>query len=321
VEYKSQFGTKEERTTIKSSQRRIVNLFSNIPNRQRNVNIQSIHFLGRLKKEYHNISADKTIVENINQYIENTLNAGSVISRRPINKTMHALYKNKLITENEYIKAFYACNRAYYSQGAATYNSPIAILNAQNHVNLGQSIFMAKNGINIAYDPTFVACIFSSLGIHPDHIAALTVNDIIKFRESHAFTSFKTDYLNLSEQFRDILHMNNKLIQRVNSFKNSFSSQFSKEILHEQRKEYNKKINYLSKVDMTISNALLALMGYFTSGLTGAAIGFLASTSYGLLQSNSSKTVLYPRIVDAIYGRKYSHILFSDHIKKIFSDE
>lgn len=283
----------KDKKLIKSNWLLIHPFFRRIPVLHRNVGRQSKGFKTILLEELDNQILSAEVTDRINDLLAENQKYNISISRNSLETKFEHLFKNKTIDIYEFRKLYYATNKSYYKQGAKTYCSSISILGAERYSILGKDMFIDDNSILLAYDPFVLIGILECFGINKKIISQLTVEEIVKIRDSPVFDLFKIAYKSFAEELQRLEIITKRVSKvKLNKLKSEIFTKFMKKYLREMRFFENKK-DIWNLSEMMFFAIALGSVGFIVIPLVGAILGLLPIIVYKIgLTPSLSKFVI-----------------------------
>jgi len=287
------------------------NLFFEIPIIRRNVKIQSSGFRNKILENLKFASEIPSfIVDDLINHINNLeKQTGIVLSRNDAIKLLEIFCKKHNLSNKIYRHLFYLFNEAYYSEGAQTYFANVSLVNSDQYALLyKKSITKNSSKILFGYDPELILHILKGFLISEEHIDRLTIEDILKIKQSSEYeyfvNRFKIFVDLLQEAALDLSTLSN---ERILSFKQEIQTKFNAEY-HSGLKFIEKYKYKFGFYEATSWSILTGALGFFIIPFYGALLGLLPTIIYATKTSQG--------IVDFILSRIYSrNISFYNYIE------
>lgn len=260
IEHKLQTGTLADKELIKSSYTELQNLFKEIPLIHRNTKIQSQGFSEKLISEVIEQKKftffDEKLVNKIKFY--NDIN---ILERETIFDILNEhQYK---INKAKYRTIYYSTNKAYYMQGAITYNAIISLVDADRYSIFKSDFFSQnRNSILIGYDPTVILELLSLFNISEAMIDNMEIKDLISIRKTKIHKKFKQEYYNFAINIQELTTVSKEKLARI---RRNIIMKFSQIV------NYDKKFDTIEELAWA---SALGIAGFFVVPVFGAILGF-----------------------------------------------
>lgn len=293
LHYKLSSNDIKDKKLIKNNWSLIEPFFKKIPVLHRNVNRQSKGFKTILSEDFENQIFRVEVADRIFDLLIDRQQFNIAISRNLLETKFEELYRKDIININEFRKLYYTTNKSYYKQGARTYSSNISIIGAERYSILGKDIFIDKNSILLAYDPLILIGILENFGINKNIISNLSVNDILKVRESNTFKSFKNAYKEFAEELQRLEILTKRISkEKLILLKAKIKTRFMQKYFKEMSKFENKK-DLWNLSEMIFFAIALGSIGFIVIPLVGAILGLIPIIIYkaGLTPSLSNYVI------------------------------
>lgn len=261
IEHKRQTGTEEDKFFIKISSIELENLFKEMPLFHRDTKIQSQGFSEKLVSNIYSQKDfsyfDEEIIKNIQ--FHNDIN---ILNREIIFNLLEK--NNHKINKSKYRKIYYYTNKAYYKQGALTYDAIISLVNAERYSIFQLDLFeQNRNSILIGYDPTVIIEILSLFNINEVMIQEISIKDLLTIRNSKIYNKFKNEYYSFAITLQSLTSISREKLEKIR-----------KDIII----KFSQNVNYNNKYDtheQLVLSGLLGVTGFFVIPVVGALLGFI----------------------------------------------
>jgi hypothetical protein len=183
-----------EKNIISSNHQILKQFFREIPVLHRNVHSQSKGYKELFINELELLPQNFMYKSQVEGFSSNNQSSEIVLSREQLHSFFVEALKNQMINRNVFRRYFLAANRSYYQQGATTHGAKISVVGAERYAVLRKDIFFMENGILIGYDPLVILSFLSALGVSSKIILEISIDELIKIRNSLIFQVFRDAY-------------------------------------------------------------------------------------------------------------------------------
>jgi len=171
---------------------------------------------------------------------------------------------NHKINKSKYRKIYYSTNKAYYKQGALTYDAIISLVNAERYSIFQLDLFeQNRNSILIGYDPTVIIEILSLFNINEIMIQEISIKDLLAIRNSKIYNKFKNEYYSFAITLQSLTSVSREKLEKIR-----------KDIII----KFSQNVNYNNKYDtheQLVLSGALGVTGFFVIPVVGALLGFI----------------------------------------------
>lgn len=273
LEYKSRHGNQHDKQFINNNLKILNEFFREMPLFHRNVKTQSKGFHGILEDEIYRHQFSNQFKDDFSHSMD-TSEAGILASRSKLISRYKTLLSNEFITKEEYRAIYNYINKAYYIQGASTYESVISIPKSERFISKSKELFKETYGISLGYDPLTILNLLKPYGITKDFLISLPVKWILKFRNTKAFHNFKLSYKEIASYVQQISInvsglTNHQLKLARERLEQDFYSKYNVQQIHFQATKSNIEFG----IDIALSY-MLGAIGFLINPLTAAILGF-----------------------------------------------
>lgn len=316
IEYKSQFGAPQDKSLIGAHSIFLKSLFNSIPLKHRDVRSQSEGFRSLVSNEISLIRGNECVRNELSQALFEDRHSVVVASRSDINDTLLSYLTAGTLSQREYRGFFYANNRAYYKQGAITYDADVSLVGAQRFTAPAKGLFHGARGIVVAYDPEVVIRILSNFGVTSRVLDAMTMGDILNIRASDPFKRFVVSYRDFSKALQNLeLRMKRLSGPNIILLKETICGRFMEQYLSENA--YRKQIQaYVPMTEAAITAVALGAATFFVSHLLHAILGLVPVALYRTRVIHD----LAELVVDLIVQKEAPFLMLVDEVSKLAED-
>lgn len=288
--------------------------FSELPVLHRNVKKQSTRFQQTLMTMVTN-SSNLPSREELIDHISAGTTSDVVLSRSSLSNKLREMEMEGVISRNAGRRYYYLMNKAYYTEGAATYEANISMYNACRYSVLGKDVFNDTNGILLAYDPKILLAIFACFGISNSDIEILRIEDIQKIRSLISFPIFIHEFYEFAKQVQAIdINMSFLSKQSLERIQKHILTTYAGE-LHAHRDRFDKATRNASLT----TSLLLTLATGGIGTLFTPAISFGVGTVPWLLDLLGVNNVAHKAIADWMEKNKIVFHVYTSELRKVIN--
>lgn len=295
LDQKTSQGSSTDRLLIRNNQDLLVPFFREMPVLHRNVRRQSAGYRDLFSRELDLLPGASNFRPVIESFVLTSKHGDILLSREQLHAFLASKYQGGRISRKDFRRYFYAANRAYYQQGAFTYDAAISLLGAERYSILGEKMFRSPCGVLIAYDPFVVLGILEHLGMPRELIVRLSTEDLLTIRETRAFSAFRDAYHQFAITLQEISTQTRRLSNSVVvAAKHSIQTEALSRFFREDRL-YSERQRVWNIGEMTFFALALGVTGFFVIPLIGALLGVVPILSYSFRWT--------PRLSDVVISR------------------
>jgi hypothetical protein len=295
LDQKTLQGSSFDRLLIQKNKDILVTFFREMPVIHRDVRRQSGGYRDLFSRELTLLPAAPNLRLEIESFVLAPKQSDILLSREQLHAFLAGKYHAAQMSRKDFRQCFYATNRAYYQQGAFTYDAAISLLGAERYSILGEEAFRSPCGVLIAYDPLVVLGILEHFGVTRELIARLSTEDLLTIRKTAAFCAFRDAYHQFAITLQEIAIQTRHLSKSVVvAAKHSIQTEALSWFFREDRL-YSNRQRVWNIGEMTLFAVALGITGFLVIPLIGALLGALPILVYSFR--------LTPRLSDFVISR------------------
>lgn len=282
LEEKLSCASAPERVLMQEIRRLLAPFFRHIPVLHRDVVKQSAGYRNLFMDELSSLHISSPTKRSVRRIVRSPQYDEVLLSRERLQNHLRRRLNAGKMNRRDFRRCFYATNRAYYQQGACTYDAVVSLVRAERYSVLKQSAFSTRSGILLAYDPTVLLGILAGVGIPRAVIERLSADDIKAIKSASIFPVFRDAYLHFATTLQEVILRNQRVSQRVLSeSKGQLQEQAISRIIREG-KVYSAKKRWWNIGEMSAFALGLGAVGFAVTPLFGAILGAVPILTYSL---------------------------------------